>query len=114
MKKIKLPRRLKKAVSYSYILHTHSRYTKSTRRLLDCTTRAHKTLQWLKLEGYAKRYKQSPYRLYKSLGSSVSLDDLLAWEQMNALLPPHRRNWKSIKEIINKSRTNIYWHYQRG
>ena len=98
MKKIKLPRRLKKAVSYSYILHTHRQYTKAIRRLLDDTTHAHKTLQWLRLEGYAKRCKQSPYQLYKSLGS-VTLDDLFAWEQMNALLPPHRRNWELIKEM---------------
>lgn len=99
MKKIKLPRKLKKAVSYSYILHTHRQYTKAVRRLLDFTTRAHKTLQWLRLEDLAKRCNQSPYRLYKSLGSSVSLDDLLAWEQMNALLPPHRRSWKLVKEM---------------
>lgn len=94
MKKIKLPRKLKKAVSYSYILHNPQRqYTKAVRRLLDCTTRAHKTLQWLKLEDLAKRCKQSPYRLFETLGS-VSFDELADWERMNALLPPHRRNWK--------------------
>ena len=103
MKKIKLPRRLKKALSYSYILHsTKHQYTKAVCRLLDCTTTANKTLRWLRMEDLSRRCNESPYSLYESLGGSVTLEDLAGWEEMNRRLPPERRKWPIQESYIMK------------
>ena len=100
MKKIKLPRRLKKALSYSYILHsTKHQYTKAVRKLLNDTTTANKTLRWLRMEDLSRRFNESPYRLYETLGS-VTLEDLAGWEYMNKLLPVERRKWQLREKYI--------------
>lgn len=98
MNKIKLPRRLKKALSYSYILHNRGhQYPKAVRTLLNDNSRANKTLRYLRMEDLCRRTNQSPYRVYESLGGCVTLEDLAGWEEMNALLPPERRRWKIIE-----------------
>lgn len=87
MKKIKLPRKLKKGLRL-----TKYRQTRAHSLLLNCYTKAGMTLEWLKLERLAKRFNESPYRLFEELGC-VSFNELEGWEHMNARLPHERRNW---------------------
>ena len=94
MKKIKLPRRLKKG---RYRIANWQKPTKAQLRLMNDNSKANKTLRWLKMEYLSKGCNESPYRVYESLGGCVTLEDLAGWEEMNALLPPERRRWKIIE-----------------